>query len=549
MGLNIFQQATLAMMGQSHKLNTISQNIANLNTDGYKRTDTDFQTLMNKGFTSLGATTAEGASGTFHSDLGGVQPIDLQRISNQGQVRTTDRSLDVAIVGDGFFMVSPDINVNGNIQYTRRGSFDISVTDLTDSVTLADNSTINVNQGYLADQFGNFLLGYSVNADGTFSLGTPAPMRVDQFAFEDTGELTTLASLDVNLPANDAAGSVRTGSIKVVDSDFNAQDIRVDFTKVFGQTNLWDFRLIGDNIASITSSPGGTYTPVTTRTYDALNPTLPIDAIRFSTVAGSGGVITAFSDINPGGASPQLGTQLAGTFAGLKAGDTITIAGSGGNDSTYTIASISENQAEITLDSATPLAIDETTGNAITFSSTASIPQRLEFNNNGTLASDSEYTFNVTFDSGETAAFTLDVSTFTQFAGNFSFANYEQNGAEAAALSSLSFGSGGEIYGEFTDNTRRALYKVPLAIFPNPNGLEIATGQNFRETAFSGEPNQVFADESGFAVILGNALEGSNVDLGTEMSRLIAAQAAYNVAATSFKTADEMLQEAANLKR
>ncbi|HBC08143.1 MAG TPA: hypothetical protein DC046_11270 [Rhodospirillaceae bacterium] len=540
MSLGIFQQATSAMMGQSHKLNTISQNVANLNTDGYKRTDTEFRTLMNKGFTSIGATTAEGASGTTHSDLGGTAPVDFQRISNQGQVRTTDRNLDVAIIGSGFFMVSPDINVNGNIQYTRRGAFDINVTDLTDSVTLSDGTAATVNQGYLADQFGNFLLGYSVNPDGSFSLGTPAPMRVDQFAFEDTGELTTAASVDVNLPADAASGTTFNGSIKVVDSSFDAQSIRVDFTKAFDATNLWDFRLIGDNIASVTASPGGVHTPVST--------TLDDHAVRFSTVVGGGGVITAFTNNNPGGGA-QLGSQLAGTFAGLKPGDTITVAGSGGNDQTYTIASISENQAEITLDGAVPLNADEVTTNAITFSSTASIPQRLEFGNTGALTSDSEYTFDVTFDDGETATFTFDASTFTQFAGDFSFANYEHNGAESAAVSSLSFGPGGEIYGEFTDNTRRVLYKVPLAIFPNPNGLEISTGQNFQETEASGEPNQVFADESGFATILGNALEGSNVDLGTEMSRLIAAQAAYNVAATSFKTADEMLQEAANLKR
>ena len=549
MGLNVFQQATLAMMGQSYKLSTISQNIANVNTDGYKRTDTDFQTLMNRGFTSIGATTGEGASGTYNSDFGGVNPIDLQRISKQGQIRTTDRNLDVAIIGSGFFMVSPDINVNGDIQYTRRGSFDISVTDREDTVTLEDGSSVTVNEGYLADQFGNFLLGFAPNADGTFSLtGNPAPMRVDQFSFEDTGEETTIASLDVNLPANDDSGSVRSGSIQVVDSAFEAQDIRIDFTKVFGSTNLWDFRLLGDNITSVTSSPGATYASQTTATYDPLNPTLPTDSVRFSTVAGSGGVITVFSDLNPAGA-PQLGTPQAGTFAGLKAGDEITITGSGGNDGTYTIASVSENQAEITLDSATPLATDAVVDDAITFASTANIPQRLEFGSNGALSSDDLYSFDVTFDNGETATFDLDVSTFTQFAGDFSVGNYGHNGAEAAALSNLSFGDGGEIFGEFTDNSRRALYKVPLAVFPNPDSLELITGQNFRETEASGEPTTVYADESGFAQFLGSALEGSNVDLATEMTRLIAAQSAYNVAATTFKTADEMLQEAGNLKR
>ena len=540
MGLSVFQQATMAMMSQAHKLSTISQNVANLNTDGYKRTDTEFQTLMNKGFTSIGATTDDGASGTTHNDLGGVNAIDLQRITQQGQVRTTDRNLDVAIIGDGFFMVSPDLNVNGNIQYTRRGSFDISVTDLTDTVTMDDGNKITVNQGYLADQFGNYLLGYEVNADGTFTLGTPAPMRVDQFAFEEIGEETTTASLEVNLPADDADGTVRTGSIKVVDSGYNSQNLRLDFTKAFGTENLWDFRVLGDNITSITASPGATYTPVTT--------TLNDNVVRFSTVAGGGGVITVFNNTNPSGA-PQAGAQLAGTFAGLKAGDTITIAGSAGNDNTYTIKSVSDNGAEITLDSAVALAADETTSSAITFSSTANIPQQLEFASDGSLSSDSLYTFDVTFDNGETASFEFDVGTFTQYSGDYDFGYYQQNGAEAAALSNLSFGSGGEIYGEFTDNTRRALFKVPLAIFPNADGLQMTSGQNFLETEASGEPNQVFADESGFAEFLGNALEGSNVDLGTEMSRLIAAQAAYNIASTTFKTADEMLQEAGNLKR
>ena len=173
----------------------------------------------------------------------------------------------------------------------------------------------------------------------------------------------------------------------------------------------------------------------------------------------------------------------------------------------------------------------------------------MEFGSDGALASDTDYTFDITFDGGETVSFTLNAETFTQFAGDFSLGNYTKNGAEAAALSNLTFGAGGEIFGEFSDNTRRALYKVPLAIFPNPDGMQMLTGQNFLETEASGEPTTVFADESGFAVLLGNALEGSNVDLGTEMSRLIAAQASYNVAATSFKTADEMLQKAAELKR
>ena len=549
MGLNVFQQSTLAMMGQSHKLNTISQNIANLNTDGFKRTDTEFQTLVSEPIVTPSADTANSVSLTSGSDFGGMIPIDLQRISQQGQIRTTDRSLDVAISGDGFFMVSPDINVSGNIQYTRRGSFELTITDRTDTVTLDDGvTTAEVSEGYLSDQFGNFILGVPANADGTFSLGPPQPLRIDQFAFQEEGVSTTQASLDVNLPANDPDGTVHSASLEVIDSDFRSQSLRLDFTKVFGTSNTWDFRIIGDNITTATATPGAAFANVVTTPFDALNPTNPHDAVRFSTLPGGGGVITAFRNLSNTGV--QLGNELAGTFAGLKAGDTITVAGSTGNDNTYTISSVSDNQAELTLSTAVSVASNTVDTAAITFSSTANIPTRLTFDQNGEVTSgSSSYGFAVTFSNGRTANFTLDTSNFTQFAGDFSVANNAQNGTERANIQAISFGSGGEVRADFTNGTRRDLYKLMLAVFPNENGLEMRTGHMFEQTNISGEPTRIFADESGFATIVGGALEGSNVDLGVEMTRLIAAQSAYNVAATTFKTADEMLQEAAGLKR
>lgn len=546
MGLNNFQIATLAMMGQSHKLSTISQNIANVNTDGFKRTDTEFQTLISRPIVTPSADTNSSNSSTSSSDHGGIAPIDLNRITQQGQIRTTDRSLDVAIAGSGFFMVSPDLNVNSNILYTRRGSFDLNITDLTDTITLDDGVTqATVNQGFLADQFGNFVLGVPADANGGFTIGTPAPMRIDQFAFQATGVATTAAQIDVNLPANAADGKVETASLEVVDSDFQKQDLRLDFTKVHGTENLWDFRVIGDNISSATATPGATFADVVT--------TANTNAMRFTRVSGGGGVITAFANLNPG-AGAQFGGQLAGTFAGLKPGDQITIAGTdvagNSNDGTYTIATVSENQAEITLATATPLPFDIVETDAVTFSSTASIPTRLSFTNQGAIAAaNEEYTFAVTFTSGETATFTLDTSGFTQFAGAFDVSNRSHNGSERAAIQALGIGSGGEITADFTDGTRRNLYKLTLATFANPNALELRTGHLFEETGTSGTQTVVFADESGLATIIGGALEGSNVDLGVEMTRLIAAQSAYNLAATTFKTADEMLQEAGNLKR
>ena len=548
MALSIFNQSVLAMMGQSHELSTISQNIANINTTAYKRTDTSFKTVLSSTTHSFTANTTSGAgiSGNQTSDLGGVLPVDTVRVGQAGQVQPSSSNLDAAINGDGFFMVSPDINVNSNIQYTRNGSFKISVSDLTDTVTLDNGTTGTINEGYLTDQNGNYVLGVPVNADGTFTLGTPAPMRLDNYAFATTGVTTTQATLNGNLPANDAGGTVETSSLKVVDSNFDSQNLRLDFTKAFGTDNTWDFRLLGDNISSITASPGATYSPVTTATYDMANPTAATDVVQFSTNSG-GGTISVFNDLDPGNGT-QVGAPKAGTFAGLKPGDTITITGAGGNDNTYTIKSVSDNQASITVDSSTPVASNLTTGDAVTFSSDASIPQQLTFDNKGALSSASTYNFDVTFTGGSTASFSLDVSQLQQFAGDFDPGSYTQNGAAKSNLQNLTIGSGGEIYGSFTDGTQRALYKMPLTTFSNPNALELKSGQNFVETQQSGTPNTQFADVSGSATIQGNALEASNVDIGTEMTRLIAAQSAYNFAATAFKTADDILKTAGQLK-
>ncbi len=560
MGLNVYQQATLAMMGQSHKLNTISQNIANINTDGFKRTDTEFQTLLSSPFVSPSADTNTSNALTSGQDFGGVVPVDLQRITQQGQIRTTDRNLDVAISGDGFFMVSPDINVNSNIMYTRRGSFDLNITDLTDTVTLDDGTTTaTVNQGFLADQFGNFVLGVPVNADGSFTLGNPAPMRIDQFAFATTGIATSSAEIDINLPANADDGQTELASMSIVDSNFNNKDLSLSFSKVIGTNNQWDFRLIGDSVASVTSGNAAAWAGLTTNANQL---------VRFTKNIGGNDLIEVRQNqvpdnpLTPSLEPAQVGPGIAGAFAGLRPGDQITLAGVGldpGNNGTFTIATVSQDQSSITLSSATPIAVSGVEANEVdagntpltptVFSSTAQVLTTLQFANTGGLSSTDSYSFDVTFTDSASASFTLDVSGFTQFAGAFDVSNFRDNGAERANIEALSVGPGGEIEADFTDGTRRALYKITLATFPNPNGLEMRTGHLFDQSITSGPPTTVFADSSGFATIIGSALEGSNVDLGVEMTRLIAAQSAYNVAATTFKTADEMLQEAANLKR
>ena len=175
-GYGLFQPATLGMQSQAHRLSTIGVNIANVNTGGFKRTDTEFETLLSD--TSF-----------QQSDLGGVKPYARSTNDVQGLITPTQGPLDLAITGDGFFAVQPEFSGTTEVFFTRDGSFNVNTVDgQTSSVTSDDGATISVANGYLVDKNGYFLLGSAAESDGSFSSSAAAPMRVDQYAFTDTGQ-------------------------------------------------------------------------------------------------------------------------------------------------------------------------------------------------------------------------------------------------------------------------------------------------------------------------------------------------------------------------
>ena len=121
-------------------------------------------------------------------------------------------------------------------------------------------------------------------------------------------------------------------------------------------------------------------------------------------------------------------------------------------------------------------------------------------------------------------------------------------GLGIADLSDISFDNAGHVIGTFSDGTQRAIYKMPLYDFANPNGLDSSNGMLFQQTEASGEPVEFFADQSGKADFMPSAIEISNVDIAQEFARMIQTQNAYNMSATTFKTIDEMTTVARDLK-
>jgi flagellar hook protein FlgE len=531
MGYSLFQSSTLGMLSQAHAMNTIGSNIANVNTGGFKRTDTRFETVLSNTIrTGAGANSAVSFASP-ESAFGGVSPKDYQIIDQQGLVTATTRDLDVAIVGRGFFQVSPTLQVSGQVFYTRDGSFEINVAGATTTSTDASGNTFNIQEGYLADKNGYFLLGTAADVNGQFTSTTSAPMRVDQFAFANQFRATTAATIGFNLSSLKQFGEASDNfALKIIDSNGAERTLTFSLTKAL-TANQWRMQVSGTNLTTSSITPGA--------------------AFSLATGTGTGRVLVldpATRKISINNENLQT-APVPGVFQGLQVGDPITITGSAGNNGTYTIGAISADFSSITVDAATPLpGGSETVTTAASVSSTQSIADPLIFASDGSLTSPTSVTIALTWSDGATNSFTLDMSTATQFNGVFTIFSTSQNGLAASSLRQISFDPSGHVIGEFEDGTARRIYKVPLATFVNPNGLEIRNGNVFAESPLSGPARVVFADQAGIAILSPNAVELSNVDMVREFTLMIQVQQAYNSSATVFRTVDEMTIIARDLK-
>ncbi len=285
------------------RLATISDNIANSGTFGYKRSVAHFHSLV------LGNST-----GSYSA--GGVRVSTQRMIDQAGSLLTTSNSTDLAVRGRGFLPVTTSAAVN-----SRGGDLPLFLTT-TGSFRTDD-------EGYLRTPSGVTLLGWPANPDGTipsFPRDTAAglePVRVNVNQF--TSEPTTRIQMGVNLPASDtqpdAAGTSRDLLIEYFDNLGTSQSLEVTFTPTVPASgpasNTWtmsmtdsvsgdligeytivfnDDRTDGGTINSVTQTagaPGGPWDPLTGRLIVEVEGG-PIE-INIG-AAGSGAVMTQLSD-------------------------------------------------------------------------------------------------------------------------------------------------------------------------------------------------------------------------------------------------------------
>ncbi len=527
--IGLFQPSALGMGSMSHAMGAIGTNIANLRSGGYKEIDVHFQTVLSGTVSSQPGSNTGAPSGASHSDLGGTVPKDFYRITKQGQFDITGEDLDVAINGGkGLFIVNTRLDGSGDFLYTRDGSFGIGRGPDT-TVPGIGGTPISVQEGYLVDKNGYYLQGWAADPAGTYagSLSSLSALRVDPFAFTNSGDPTTQASLSLNLPANNAPGSLETFTMQVIDSAGTARLLDARFIK--GSTaNTWTFDIAGAPGDVATLSPPADFALSTT----------PAQETVFNSAAGSVQVRGA------GG-----GVPVAGTFTALAPGDAVTIAGTAANDGTYTVQAVAGDGSSFTVSPATPLAANETNAASTGFLAAGVLGQQMVFDPTAALTSPGQYTVDVAHAGGTATSFTLDVSTFTQYAGAFSIYLFTQNGIEASDLATVRFDEDGHVVGVFDNGAARPLYRLGLATFTNTDGLEILSGNLFRASDLSGDAIVTTSGQFGIQQLTPGAHELSNVDLAEQFTHMIKTQTVFNASATAFRTTDEMLREVGQLKR
>lgn len=215
-------------------LDVTGNNIANVSTTGFKASRTEF------GDQYAASIKATAGSSTVGS---GVQTQAVSQLFNQGNISSTDQSLDLAINGEGFFTMSN----NGTKVYTRAGEF------------ISDKS------GYIVDSEGNNLQGYSVDSNGTLQTGVLSNLKIDTSNLSPKATSTMSETLNLNSsattptvttfdPANVSSYNF-TYNTEIFDSQGNSHQLNQYFVKN-DTSNSWTMytTIDGRNPADPTST-------------------------------------------------------------------------------------------------------------------------------------------------------------------------------------------------------------------------------------------------------------------------------------------------------
>ncbi|PZP56749.1 MAG: flagellar hook protein FlgE [Micavibrio aeruginosavorus] len=426
MSLNSALNASVSgLRAQSAAIAAVSENIANSRTTAYKNRDISFQALV-------------GSNAGGYS-AGGVLYKTSQALGRQGLISASDSTTDIAINGNGFFVVTDDpLNQPSGYTYSRNGNFK------TDS------------SGFLINNEGYYLLGQRTDDTGAVISTSPNDLNslvpIDINAISGTAQATQNLRFDMNLPADAAVNDAFPSSVEMFDALGVSHTINVSWEKT--AANTWE--------ATFSD-------PVQTRT----------------------GVTSGVLDTDPGTAGAQKtvtvnfnGDGSVASFVPATPSFAVTGFTTGANDAT------------VALDLGTAGLVDGLT----------------------------QYSSNTTTPG-------LEISLI------------DQDGVRFGQLSSLSIDDTGLVTAFFENGVRLPVFQIPVATFPNPNGLTQVSGTVYDENERAGNYNLRLPGQGSAGNIIASSLEGSTTDTSEEFNKMIVAQQAYSSAAQVISKVDDMFQE------
>ncbi len=246
-----FEIGVAAMIAHSVSMDAIGQNIANVRTSGYRRADTTFATLLS------------GIETNPHQ-AGGVQAEIRRIVDVEGAIEQTDRPLDLALSGKGFFIYSTEPSGAGDISYSRKASLFGTAIDDTGAVG-----------SYLSAFEDKYLLAWEIDASGNVVGGSLSDMVGIPASLNDPypGRATTQGELGLELPAVgsstvstniayfDSAGAANTLTLTWTNTAINTWDLDVFDSDgiALGATQTMSFDGVGALTSATTIDAGGLF--------------------------------------------------------------------------------------------------------------------------------------------------------------------------------------------------------------------------------------------------------------------------------------------------
>ena len=544
MGVNALFTAVSGLDANQTYLGVIGNNIANSNTIGFKSSNPIFENLV-----------SQTLSGTSSSQEGlGTDVYSIQQQFSQGALQNTSNPLNMAVDGNGFFIVQA---TNGSTYYTRNGTF-------------SENA-----QGQIVDSTGqNVVQGYALNSAGIATAGTPSPITLNTGAIAPVA--TNAATLTANLNSNISpqistkTASTFTGGYLTSSAPAGSIAIDVNANSLFtsGQQILIGNGDGSSNLYTISGVTGTAAAQVLTLSSPLTSTVLQNTAVSQNTLA-----LTDATGINSGD-SIQIDTtntaepQFLNTVASVNsATNTVNLSDaipipSGSLGSFVSGGTVIDGPPNDYY--STTINVYDSLGNSlpmtVTFApSSTSGEWNLYYSINGTAAQrqslsatgpdiafspKGQITGNTSIslydtpgyvssppsalpDTANPLTISLKLANLTQYAATSATTAFTQDGYATGTLTSFTVDQNGRISGQFSNGQTEYLYQVALANFIAPTGLVSEGNSLYAQSFASGQPAVGVANSGNFGYITDSALEQSNVNISSEFTNMIVAQNAY----------------------